>query len=112
MHRRTEISMSTPAHHHHHPAPTPDTGASGVEHEAGELIDPVCGMRVGPDAPESATYRGTLYRFCSRHCAEAFRKEPGRYVKLATPPAKTAAPASAAGTIYTCPMHPQIRQSA
>src|SRR6266536_1520393 len=75
-------------------------------------IDPVCGMRVGPDAPESATYQGTLYRFCSRHCAEAFRKEPAKYVKPASPPAKTAAPASAAGTIYTCPMHPQIRQNA
>jgi len=106
--------MSTPAHHHHHhhPAPTPHPGASGEKHEAGELIDPVCGMRVGPDASESATYQGKLYRFCSKHCAEAFRKEPAKYVKPATPPAKTAAPPSAAGTIYTCPMHPQIRQRA
>ena len=105
--------MSTPAHHHHHhPAPTPHPGASGEKHEAGDLIDPVCGMRVSPDASESATYQGKLYRFCSKHCAEAFRKEPAKYVKPATPPAKTAAPPSAAGTIYTCPMHPQIRQSA
>ena len=101
--------MSTTTHQHHHPEKPrdPDTGRS-----PGDMVDPVCGMRVSPDAPESATYQGTLYRFCSKHCTEAFRKEPAKYVKPASPPAKTAAPRSSAGTIYTCPMHPQVRQSA
>ncbi|HEY2966730.1 MAG TPA: heavy metal translocating P-type ATPase [Casimicrobiaceae bacterium] len=103
--------MSTPTHHHH-PAATRHPGASDEKHESGALIDPVCGMRVGPDAAESATYQGTLYRFCSRYCAEAFRKEPGKYVKPASPSAKPAAAPSPAGTVYTCPMHPQIRRSA
>jgi Cu2+-exporting ATPase len=74
----------------------------------GAVVDPVCGMRVAPDAPESETYLGTLYRFCSKKCAEAFRKEPANYIKSASAPAK-AAPMPA-GVIYTCPMHPQIRQ--
>ena len=72
------------------------------------MVDPVCGMRVRPDAPDSTTYLGTLYRFCSRKCADAFHKEPARYVKKAAP--ATAAPTPAAEVIYTCPMHPQIRQ--
>src|SRR5205807_4791144 len=96
MHRRAEIFMSTPAHHHHDSAAAPHPGASDATHEAGELIDPVCGMQVSPDAPETATYRGTLYRFCSRHCAEAFRKEPDKYVKPASSSAKRAAPLSPA----------------
>jgi Cu2+-exporting ATPase len=104
--------MATPAHHRDGPAATQHPDESGAGHERTELIDPVCGMRVGPDSLESATYQGTLYRFCSRHCAEAFRKEPGKYVQPASASVKTAAPQSPAGTIYTCPMHPQIRQSA
>ncbi len=56
-----------PAHHHHGSAATQHPDESGAGHERAELIDPVCGMRVSPDAPESATYQGTLYRFCSRH---------------------------------------------
>jgi Cu2+-exporting ATPase len=74
----------------------------------GDMVDPVCGMRVAPDAQDSETYLGTHYRFCSKKCAEAFRKVPAKYIKSETAPAK-AAPVPA-GVIYTCPMHPQIRQ--
>jgi Cu2+-exporting ATPase len=74
----------------------------------GEFIDPVCGMRVAADAPNSVTHEGTIYRFCCQHCAEAFRKDPGKYLK---PRAAAAEPTKAMpGTIYTCPMHPEIRQ--
>src|SRR5512132_1516556 len=64
------------AHHHHHD----HAGREAAVVEA-EIVDPVCGMRVGPDAPESETHEGRLYRFCSRNCAQAFRNDPGLYMK-------------------------------
>src|SRR3974390_2663854 len=71
-------------------------------------IDPVCKMRV-----ERATARhrhnngGDPYYFFSPRCHDKFAAEPQRY--LAAPPA-AAEEAAAAGIIFTCPMHPQIRQ--
>ena len=50
---------------------------------------------------------GHAYYFCSPRCLGKFTAEPERYLK---PAAAAATPAAAAGTIYTCPMHPQIRQ--
>ena len=71
--------------------------------------DPVCGMMLDP---QTAKYRaeagGATYFFCSSKCREKFVAEPARYLKpeSSAPPPKPAP----AGTIYTCPMHPQIRQ--
>ena len=65
-------------------------------------------MKVTESASESATFRGTVYRFCSSKCAEAFRKDPAKYTK-----STSSAPGPAvgkSGVIYTCPMHSQIRQ--
>ncbi len=97
--------MSTTTHDvHHHGEQPPQSAAPSVG-----AVDPVCGMRVGADAPDSASYRETLYRFCSRKCADAFRKEPAKYIPTAN---VAAAPQTApAGVVYTCPMHPQIRQA-
>jgi Cu+-exporting ATPase len=75
--------------------------------EAGGVIDPVCGMAVDPHTtPHRHTYQGRSYYFCSAGCRTKFAADPARY---ALPTA--AAPSVAAGTIYTCPMHPQIRQT-
>src|SRR6202041_1365755 len=41
---------------------------------------------------------------CSARCRERFEAEPEKFLKPTQPEA------AAAGTIYTCPMHPQIRQ--
>ncbi|MBL0142044.1 MAG: heavy metal translocating P-type ATPase [Betaproteobacteria bacterium] len=92
---------------HLHDRPKPGTGELPI---AGSGIDPVCGMRVGPDAPDSATYRDGLYRFCSRKCAEAFRLDPAKYAKVDSGTPKVAQAPAAASVIFTCPMHPQIRQ--
>jgi Cu+-exporting ATPase len=79
--------------------------------------DPVCGMNVVPDqAAGSVDHDGRTYHFCSRHCIEKFRADPGRYAGVghhahrAEPGAGHAATASVAapGTTYTCPMHPEI----
>jgi Cu+-exporting ATPase len=83
----------------------------GHRHEgaAADHIDPVCGMTVAGDSPRRFDFDGTTYFFCSDHCLRKFSAEPGKYVKkdeLAPAPPPAAAP----GTIYTCPMHPEIRQ--
>jgi P-type Cu+ transporter len=72
----------------------------------GRVTDPVCGMKVDParSAPR-VEHEGEAFFFCSDRCRTKFAAEPARY--LAPPPASAPAPA---GTIYTCPMHPQIRQ--
>jgi P-type Cu+ transporter len=75
-------------------------------HAADTATDPVCGMTVKTaDAPSKADHGGHTYYFCSPRCKAKFTAEPRRYLEPA------AAPASAKpGTIYTCPMHPEIRQ--
>ncbi len=70
-------------------------------------IDPVCGMTVDPaTAKHKAAHRGHDYYFCSAGCRTKFVADPAKYLEAN---AKAAEPV-AAGTIYTCPMHPEIRQ--
>ena len=69
--------------------------------------DPVCGMTVDPaSAKYHAEHEGVEYHFCSAGCQAKFVAEPAKTLELSAP-APEPAPA---GTIYTCPMHPQIRQ--
>ena len=53
-------------------------------------------------------HRGQTFHFCSAGCRTKFAAEPAKYLDKAKAEAKAADPP--AGTIYTCPMHPQIRQ--
>ncbi|WP_293802581.1 heavy metal translocating P-type ATPase [uncultured Bosea sp.] len=87
-------------HSHHH---------DGHFHGGGESVeDPVCGMTVDPHATaHRAQYEGKPYYFCSSGCQSKFMAEPAKYVEPAA--ARKAEPVPE-GTIYTCPMHPQIRQ--
>ncbi|MCW5572624.1 MAG: heavy metal translocating P-type ATPase [Steroidobacteraceae bacterium] len=71
--------------------------------------DPVCGMKVDPEkTPHHATHRGTVYHFCGARCRERFSADPEEY--LVPRPAAAPAEPAPAGAIYTCPMHPEIRQ--
>ena len=70
--------------------------------------DPVCGMKVAANPDKSLAYENTTYYFCSVGCLAKFRAEPAKYSKQ--PPRAPIEPPIAAGTVYTCPMHPQIRQ--
>ncbi|HKQ54538.1 MAG TPA: HAD-IC family P-type ATPase, partial [Methyloceanibacter sp.] len=74
--------------------------------DAHVATDPVCGMMVDPHAGKpSAPFRGHTYFFCSEGCRKKFAADPTRYLD------KTGEPAPLpAGTLYTCPMHPQIVQ--
>ena len=82
--------------------------AHGDHHSAdmAKLLDPVCGMKVDPSSsPHRFDYRGETYHFCSAGCQTKFVDAPEQYLDKGKP--KSDVPE---GTIYTCPMHPQIRQ--
>src|SRR4051795_3249841 len=99
-------SCAGPSHGPHGgPAHIPAGDASGP----GERVrDPVCGMAVDPHTtPHRHQHAGRPYYFCSAGCQAKFQADPAKYL---APSAMTASPAVPAGTIYTCPMHPQIRQ--
>ena len=80
------------------------------------LVDPVCGMTVTAQTPHRLEHKGRPYYFCSVKCQGKFAADPLQFVKSAEPAhptqlAESASPSvAAAGTIYTCPMHPEIRQ--
>jgi heavy metal translocating P-type ATPase len=83
--------------HAHHAAPGPNA-----------VKDPVCGMMVDPHtATERATHNGKTYYFCSARCRETFVANPAAYLDPEQAKAEAAPPP---GTIYTCPMHPEIRR--
>ena len=71
--------------------------------------DPVCGMTVDLAASKpSFEYKGETYHFCSARCREKFEADPDGYLD-GSAKKKTEAIAPP-GAIYTCPMHPEIRQ--
>jgi len=83
------------------------------------IRDPVCGMTVDPArTPYHYELGGTTYHFCSAGCLEKFRTDPRKFTAGAAQPANTGerqapppAPAASTETIYTCPMHPEVRQN-
>ncbi len=87
--------------------------------DASSVKDPVCGMDVDPvSAKRRVQHGGTDYFFCSDGCQKKFEAEPEKYLKGEPGEAqkaeavKKAAASEAEGkkTIYTCPMHPEVRQ--
>ncbi len=81
-------------HNHHH------------DHQSADLqIDPVCGMKVDPQTAKYKTrYKEHEYYFCAENFLKKFEGDPEKYL---SPKEEEFV---AQGTIYTCPMHPQIRQ--
>jgi Cu+-exporting ATPase len=81
-----------------------------------KVTDPVCGMQVDPaTSKRSFEHKGTTYHFCSLRCLEKFKSDPDGILARGVPkrePAKSGAPipAAAGAPLYTCPMHPEIRQ--
>jgi P-type Cu+ transporter len=94
---------------HSQAAPHPATAMVEPPLAAGQVRDPVCGMAVDlAKTKHKSEHAGAPYYFCSNGCREKFVAEPARYLKAKS---DSALPKPApAGTIYTCPMHPQIRQ--
>ncbi|MDO8912125.1 MAG: heavy metal translocating P-type ATPase [Phenylobacterium sp.] len=91
--------MSSDHQHHAHP----QSAESGSK-----VIDPVCGMTVDPlTTPHHAEHGGHDFHFCSAGCRTKFQADPFRYLE---PTAAASQPPANPGAIYTCPMHPEIRQ--
>ena len=85
--------------HHHHA----DAGKTAR--------DPVCGMSVNPETSKHRfEHDGTTYHFCSNGCRTKFEADPAKYLDKAEAAAEAKQAPVPAGTIYTCPMHPEIRQ--
>jgi len=91
--------------------------AAAVAIATNKTRDPVCGMVVGPiNAKDQAEHDGQTLYFCCSGCKAKFLADPARFLKTAeqsvaaAPDAPVGRPT--AGTIFTCPMHPQIRRSA
>jgi len=77
------------------------------KHSAGLVVDPVCGMTVDPEkTAHHATYAGHDYHFCSPGCREKFIADPEAHLNKSAVEPVDAPP----GTMWTCPMHPEIRQ--
>ena len=91
--------MTDPTEHHHH-GHTPSSTAGRTAQ------DPVCGMSVKQDTPHRYMHEGKEYLFCCAHCRERFAKDPAAFLEKKKQPEP-----QASGTIYTCPMHPEIRQT-
>jgi Cu+-exporting ATPase len=90
------------AHNHHHAhAHGPSDTTAGAS-----AVDPVCGMTVDPHKTQHRhAYHDHTYYFCSNGCRTKFGADPEKYLDK-----KAVAAEVPPGTIYTCPMHPQIRQ--
>ena len=100
-HQNKRHAHSAQGHAHDHAAVAQD--------DTHKVKDPVCGMMVDPHTTQhKAEHAGRPYYFCSAGCHAKFLAEPERYLD----PAATAAKAEPVpeGTVYTCPMHPEIRQ--
>ncbi|MCE9521220.1 MAG: YHS domain-containing protein, partial [Alphaproteobacteria bacterium] len=88
------------AQHHHHDLAPPLS--------ANNERDPVCGMMVNPaTSPHRAEFDGKAFHFCAAKCREKFVSDPALYL---SPPDKKLEASATPGAIYTCPMHPQVRQ--
>ena len=97
-------------HAHHAPA-QPHSAATSFEPQSpdSQARDPVCGMAVDRAAAKhKAEHGGRTFYFCCNGCREKFVSDPARYLKPES--SATATKPAPAGTIYTCPMHPQFRQ--
>ena len=118
---KTDPSACNCGHDHHHTDDHADHGHEHANHDrvghaghgaaarsASHMVkDPVCGMDVDPHTAEDrADYHGRAYYLCSARCREKFMAEPEKYLA----PEQAHAEEVPEGTIYTCPMHPEVRQ--
>ncbi len=78
-------------------------------HDPHRERDPVCGMSVDPASPRggSHAHEGKTYYFCNPKCRAKFQAEPQRYL---APSADQAPQSAAPGSVYVCPMDPEVRQ--
>ncbi len=109
-----------------------DRRMSHPAQSASEDVDPVCGMRVSKNSPYRAEHGGRAYVFCAEKCRTRFLEHPADFLEHphSHSPGHTCDHSShgerisgsavgsgartettSPGTVYTCPMHPQIRRN-
>ena len=91
-----------------------------------KVEDPVCGMSTESENEYiKYEYREETYYFCSKHCLNKFKDDPEKYIgnESVTESETESAEANASesdssvskkrdtGKVYTCPMHPEVRQN-
>ena len=92
---------------HDHASADGCCSGSKVVADAASAKDPVCGMTVDASTTaHHAEHAGHAYHFCSAGCRTKFIAAPEQYLKEKP----KAEPKATPGAIWTCPMHPQIRQ--
>ena len=93
----------------HHDGALHRHGVDAASADKADLAtDPVCGMRVDPlKSPHRFEHDGRTFHFCGAGCQTKFANDPGRYL---APRAEPAPAPAGTDTIYTCPMHPEIRR--
>ena len=78
------------------------------------LKDPVCGMTVSDASKHVAVHDGHPVYFCSAGCKAKFVADPAKYERAddapMAPPSPPPVSVAVEGTIFTCPMHPEVRQ--
>jgi len=102
--------MSEHTHDRHGSTPAKAGSCCGDNHAAaspGMAKDPVCGMDVDPHTAKfRAEHAGRTYYFCAAGCRTKFIADPERYLSKESAPPAPVDP----GAVYTCPMHPEVRQ--
>ena len=96
---------------------TPQRASGEVEAAHDRVKDPVCGMMVDPrTTPHRHELDGGTYHFCSAGCRAKFAADPARYLNpqdsdpAVQHPALGALAEAAEGSVWTCPMHPEVRR--
>jgi len=91
--------------------PEPFVGLTAPAAEKGPEIDPVCGIEVAPSkAAASVVHDERIFYFCSKGCEAKFRADPPKYLAPKKVPQEQR-PLPGSSTEYTCPMHPEVKQS-
>ena len=74
-----------------------------------KVTDPVCKMTIeDKDTALASDYNGETYHFCSEACKEKFDEDPEAVIGEKEVAAETGSLEKP--EIYTCPMHPEVRQ--
>jgi P-type Cu+ transporter len=104
-----------------HEHPTSANATAGKHTHKGKMLtmasqpalvtDPVCGMHIDPaKAAGNWDYKGTRYYFCNPGCLKKFQADPEKYLHADAPTPMDDAEPAPEGTIYFCPMDPEVRQ--
>ncbi len=97
----THAHCTIDRHGHHHHTQVTDI----------KVKDPVCGMSIDPVTAKGgkSTFEGQDFFFCNPKCKTKFDADPNTYLtKVSAPKEVNTADKE---QIYTCPMHPEVRQN-